>query len=170
MNAIPGFDGYFATEDGRIVSMRSGAPVELRQRIRRGYWVVTLHIRMRGQVQARSRHVHQMVLPAFKGEAPGPKYMVRHLDGDSLNNDVSNLAWGTAKDNAEDAVRHGTIGPGMKARRRRLDDAQVRQIRDRFAAGESDALLATEYGVSAGYPSKLARRICWAHLDDVGRG
>ena len=33
-------------------------------------------------------------------------------DDDTTNNRLSNLAWGTAKDNYEDAVRNGSHGPG----------------------------------------------------------
>lgn len=34
---------------------------------------------------------------------------VRHMDGNPLNNHVSNLAWGTHADNMADAKRHGTF-------------------------------------------------------------
>lgn len=50
--------------------------------------------------------VHRIVLEAFVG--PRPKKMVcRHLDGNSLNNNLSNLKWGTPKENAQDMVKHG---------------------------------------------------------------
>ena len=35
--------------------------------------------------------------------------MVRHLDGDKENCRVSNLEWGTNKDNVEDAVHHSRL-------------------------------------------------------------
>lgn len=52
-------------------------------------------------------YVHRMVAEMF---IPNPDNLpvVRHLDGNPANNVVWNLAWGTAKDNWEDAVRHGT--------------------------------------------------------------
>ncbi|MGK5049619.1 HNH endonuclease [Janthinobacterium sp. GB4P2] len=164
MNAVPGFDGYFATEDGRVVSMRSGAPRELQQRVRDGYWYVTLRIRMHGRVHARPQPVHRLALLAFKGVPPTADLMARHINGDSLDSKAANLAWGTAKDNAADAMRHGTVGPGMKARRRKLNEDQVRQIRRRFQAGEMGAVLAREYGVCESYPSQLSRGVHWAHL------
>lgn len=34
--------------------------------------------------------------------------VVRHLDGNSLNNTLSNLAWGTTADNTRDSIDHGT--------------------------------------------------------------
>lgn len=57
------------------------------------------------------RNVHREVALAF---IPNPTGLpvVRHLDGDPLNNIVSNLAWGTQKDNADDSRRHGTMATG----------------------------------------------------------
>lgn len=51
--------------------------------------------------------VHRLVLEAFvepRGEHP----IVRHLNGDALDNRVENLAWGSQSENHFDAVRHGT--------------------------------------------------------------
>ncbi|WP_158710499.1 NUMOD4 motif-containing HNH endonuclease [Streptomyces flavochromogenes] len=51
--------------------------------------------------------VHQVVAVAFLGPRPAGQE-VRHLDGDPLNNAVSNLAYGTRSENAQDKQRHGT--------------------------------------------------------------
>lgn len=67
-----------------------------------GYLVVTLH----KEGKRKNRMVHQVVLEAFVG--PRPEGMeTRHLDGDPKNNHVSNLAWGTPKENSADIDRHG---------------------------------------------------------------
>lgn len=52
--------------------------------------------------------VHKLVVDAFYGPMPRPGMCVRHLDGNELNNNVSNLLWGTESENAYDRVRHGT--------------------------------------------------------------
>jgi len=44
---------------------------------------------------------------------------VCHNDGDPHNNRVSNLRWGTASENALDAVRHGTHPEARKTHCRR---------------------------------------------------
>jgi hypothetical protein len=46
------------------------------------------------------------VAEAFIGPRP-PGLLVRHLDDDPLNNRLDNLAYGTYKDNHEDAKRNG---------------------------------------------------------------
>lgn len=50
--------------------------------------------------------VHRLVLEAFVGP-PAPGQLGRHLDDDSLNNCVENLAWGSLQDNADDRKRNG---------------------------------------------------------------
>lgn len=83
--------------------------------------------------------VHQLVALTFLG--PRPKGQeVRHLDGDPLNNAVTNLAYGTRSENILDVMR---IGRAWRA----LTADQVRAIRLRLRSGERAADLAREYGV-----------------------
>lgn len=161
MKDIPGLAGYAATEAGTIVSMREGAARPLKSRVRDGYHMVTVSVYANG-VRQRHRHpVHRLVLMAFAGLPPHGKPHCRHLNGDSLDNRPRNLAWGSPKENSADALRHGTIGPGMRAHHRRLSQADVARIRSRIEAGESGRDLAAEYGVSRYYPSKLAAGQRW---------
>lgn len=51
--------------------------------------------------------VHRLVLEAWVRQCP-TGYECCHNDGDPTNNVVSNLRWDTRKNNALDAVRHGT--------------------------------------------------------------
>jgi len=54
------------------------------------------------------RSIHRLVLETFIGKRP--KGMVcRHLDGNSCNNKLSNLKWGTQKENIADAFKHGRL-------------------------------------------------------------
>lgn len=50
--------------------------------------------------------VHRIVLEAFVGLRP-EGMVCRHLDGNGLNNNLSNLKWGTVKENYKDMVKHG---------------------------------------------------------------
>ncbi len=47
-------------------------------------------------------------------ERPSLKHQIRHLDGNKMNNSYLNLAWGTAKDNADDRERHGRTVRGKR--------------------------------------------------------
>ena len=52
------------------------------------------------------RRVHILVAAAFLGPRPDGA-VIRHLDGDSLNNCVENLKYGTPAENNLDVLRHG---------------------------------------------------------------
>ena len=50
--------------------------------------------------------LHRLVCEAFHGPAPTDKPLALHWDDDPLNNDCSNLRWGSAQDNADDMKRN----------------------------------------------------------------
>jgi hypothetical protein len=52
--------------------------------------------------------IHRLVLTTFS-RPPEPEEVARHLDGDSLNNCIENLAWGTALENSMDSRMNGTL-------------------------------------------------------------
>lgn len=68
---------------------------------KRGYLSVHLH----SERSRRLVRIHRIVAEAFHGVSDLP--LVRHLDGNPENNVPSNLAHGTAQENANDRVAHG---------------------------------------------------------------
>jgi hypothetical protein len=50
--------------------------------------------------------IHCLLLTVFV--SPRPEGLVcRHLDGNPLNNNLSNLSWGTPRENYDDVIKHG---------------------------------------------------------------
>jgi hypothetical protein len=82
--------------------------------------------RLDGKVQY--RYVHQLVLLTFVGEPPLGKEC-RHLDGNATNNHLTNLKYGTRKQNMADQRRHGVLARGEAKANSRLSPAKVRKIR-----------------------------------------
>lgn len=104
--------------------------------------------------------VHRLVLEAFKGVAsPGQQAM--HKDGNSHNNNVDNLAWGTALENHNHKKLHGTTAFGEKNHSAKLNAEIVKKIRTSKEPGIS---LAKIYGVSAANISSIRKRQTWAHV------
>lgn len=114
---IPGYLGYDVSDQGRVRSWRkigrpfpayrlTDAPRMLHPRpSKRGYLVVSGG---RGTVV-----VHKLVMLAFVG--PRPDGMeTRHLNGDRLDNRLSNLAYGTSSENTQDTLRHGRHYAGRR--------------------------------------------------------
>lgn len=127
--AIPGFDGiYEASDMGRI---RSFSPMSrigngiLRQHDCSGYLRVSLY--RKGVHRPKLYLVHRMVLLAFVGECP-PGQQTRHLNGNSKDNRLTNIKWGTRKENARDRLRHGRFHRA-NINQRALSDSDAAFIR-----------------------------------------
>jgi len=56
--------------------------------------------------------VHSLVAAAYLPAKQSDDHEVRHLDGNKMNSHADNLAWGTAKDNADDRELHGRTSRG----------------------------------------------------------
>jgi NUMOD4 motif-containing protein/HNH endonuclease len=120
---VPGYEGVYEVSDhGRVHSiariLRNGRRMKgcmLKPWINPwGYPVVGL--RLDGaQI---FRPVHRLVALAFLGPTPEGQE-VRHLDGDSSNCALTNLAYGTHRENVQDSLRHGT---NRNARKTYCDD------------------------------------------------
>lgn len=114
---IPGYEGrYQASSDGQIKSLAReyinnlGLLRSLPEKVlsacagKGRYLNVNL---FKADGTRGTRKVHHLIALTFHGSRPFPGAVVRHLDDDPLNNHVSNLRWGTLKENAQDAIRHG---------------------------------------------------------------
>jgi hypothetical protein len=101
---VAGFPDYEVSDEGQVRSMRRGKPRVLKARpqaeSRKGnlpYLAVALY----GDEGRRDRHVAHLVLETFVGPRPA-NAEVRHLNSNPQDNRLSNLAWGTKRDNADD--------------------------------------------------------------------
>ena len=73
-----------------------------------GYYVVTLS--ESGSLHGRTKRVHRLVAETFITN-PSHKLEVNHLDGNKLNNNVSNLEWATPQENMNHALNNGLLTP-----------------------------------------------------------
>jgi hypothetical protein len=83
------------------------------------------------------------------------------LDGNRKNNDAQNLKWGTAFENNQDKIAHGTNGEGEKNSMARLTKQDVREIRTRVANGESQISMCSIFNVSPMTISRVVRKETW---------
>jgi len=162
---IRGYEGIYEVSAGgavrtvgRAFVRKNGvlfkvAPRTRKARIKNGYLVVDLA----SGGKCKTFLVHALVAAAFIGTRPDGNE-IRHLDGDSLNNSVSNLVYGTVAENAADRIRHGTSLRGELNPRAKLSEKMVREIR--HAVG-SQATIARRYGVAQTLISQIKRRTIW---------
>lgn len=165
---VPGFPAYRIYRDGNLETrwrsgmFYSGFEVEDQWRTpklsrhERGYLNVSLRD---GHGGKRRTHIHVLVAEVFIGPKPFPKAVVRHLDNDPTNNHVSNLAWGTYKDNEDDKIAHGTWNTRNGGAR--LTPEQVQDVRLRCEAGHRHQDIANDFGVSRPTVTRIANHTTW---------
>lgn len=94
--AVPGH-ALEASSFGRVRKAPDG---QIRVQSDNGKGYLTVSVGKAGRAK-----VHRLVAAAFYGESSA---LVRHLDGDKLNNRAENLAYGTVSENQLDSVAQGT--------------------------------------------------------------
>lgn len=162
---VPGYPAYEVSVDG-VVRRCQGF------RCRRAHRVLVPFVRPNGYAQIllyqggkrRRFGVHQLVALAFLGLKPSPLHEVAHLDGQRLNNHVSNLAWLLHSENERHKDLHGTRLRGSQIGNAKLTEAQVVLIRQALAVGIRQCALAQTYGVSDSTVSLIARAKTWRHV------
>lgn len=97
------FHNYYILEDGRVFSLKMTR--FLKGHIRGGYHRTTLHIEGKSKIYS----THRLVIDSFGPQYPGEGYEVNHLDGNKLNNHISNLQWATRSENISHAYKNGLI-------------------------------------------------------------
>ena len=173
---VEGFAHYEVSDLGRVRSIdrvilcenRWGTPAyrTYRGRILKlalhdfGYQVVRLSRDRVGHM----RYVHDLVAAAFIGPKP-PGQQVCHGPNGPADNRPSELRYGTRSSNMADCVRDGTDQRGIKHHNAKLNDAAVREIRERYAAGGVTLeQLGDEYGVTFSNVAMVVRRDTWQHV------
>lgn len=149
---IPGYPGYRVGSDGTVWGPRG---------LRRQHLDGSGYLRI--QLKGRSRSVHQLVLEAFIGPRP-PKFHCCHGDGVKTNNALANLRWGTASENTQDRVRHGTMVCGEKSPKALLTERQVLKIIEMAGVGFSTNELARIFAVTHSAICWIMSGRSWRHL------
>lgn len=172
---IAGFPAYRVTPDGsiwtcwkRANTLGNGHGYIMQETFKRmrlgkhkfGYHQVGLNI---GNGKVCRRLVHALVLNAFVG--PRPKGMqCRHLDGNPDNNHISNLVWGTARENQIDRRRHGTHKEGEYHPGAKRKAKVILRIIAALRSGAKQTEVAKEFKVHQGYISNIYRGKIWKCL------
>jgi hypothetical protein len=128
-----------------------------------GYRVVSLCDSVAGK-STKVKKVHRLVLRAFIGDSDR---MGCHGDGDTANNYLTNLRYGTAQDNADDRYRHGKkVGAsGSRNGMAKLTEEAVGGIKTLISEGKLSCLkIANMFEVSAETVRKIKIGKTWSHI------
>ena len=149
--AVFGYEGiYEVSTAGRVRSLdrliKYGRQPNLDRLIKgailtphhRRYTSVGLHKEGKGS----TINVHTLVLTAFVRARRGDE-VARHLDGDTRNNRLENLCWGSSTENQFDRFTHGTACEGEKNYRAVLTEKKVKTILKMEACGSPKTIADT---------------------------
>ena len=140
---IPNFPGYYISNNGVVLSVKNRYIKKLSQmESKDGYLYVFLY--RNGNMT--KKRIHTLVLTTYNRE-PTNKEECRHLNGNSHDNRLENLEWGTRQENSDDKKKHGTIPKGEKSGTHKLTNLDVIQIRDQIKTSTKREL-GKKFGVS----------------------
>lgn len=149
---------YWVGDDGSYWSVKDDDWTRLKGGLDwGGYRVVNVMTRKGWRVQK----LHRLILETFVG--PCPEGMeCRHLNGNRDDNRLENIRWGTKKGNQKDRVRHGTDPSGERNGEVKVTEAQVLEIREKYATGNySCGALGKEYGLSKAQAYRIVTGVSW---------
>jgi hypothetical protein len=151
----PIYKDYYFSRFGIVASMKKGRFLVLKGTVcgQLGYQAICVYGK-------KKIYVHRAVCELFNGP-PLPGQQCRHLDGNRKNNDAQNLMWGTASENNQDKIAHGTNGEGEKNPMAKLTKEDVQEIRTRVANGESQISMCNIFNVSPMTISRAVRKVNW---------
>lgn len=154
---------YIVSSDGQVGSRKRGGLKILKPHFDgQGY----LHVKIGAGAEKRTRKIHQLVAEAFLGPRPTPVHVTNHKNGIRDDNRDHNLEWVTRSENTHhryDILKH--LGPrGERHHNSKLTGPQVRKMRARLAAGESQRAVAKAFGVHQSSVWAVFHREIWAHI------
>ncbi len=160
--------GYFVNEQGEVFSSRRGKLKQIqgtrhRKREDKYYRFV--------QIGGKKVKVCHMVLIAHGFPRP-PGGICRHLNDNSLDDSLANLAWGTDYENYQDAVKNGVSkfaittwqASGSKNCFSKLTEEKVLEMRKLFDEGASKGQIARQFGINRSHVGRILKRLYWTHI------
>lgn len=152
---------YWISIDGEVRSRKWGKERLIKPATNSGGYLHFIYCKDGKQTTLK---VHRCVAKVFLGDRTYEGLQVRHYDGNKLNNSRENLIWGTAQEDANDKIRHGTMLRGVKHGSSKLKEADIYKIRELRSTGMLQREIADFFGVSRQLISFILRGKIWAHL------
>jgi hypothetical protein len=159
-NPVPEHDGYFASYNGLIMSIKRKRPIIMRQITSKdGYKYVFMY----SNGIMKKVWVHRAVLSACRGFEE-KELECRHLDDNPSNNRLENLEWGSRLENVNDKRKNDRLPYGERSGTHKLTEKQVLEIRALYGKIPSRTL-GKIYGVSHCCIRRAALGIKWGYLN-----
>ena len=171
---ITGYEGMYQVSDmGNVRSLDRREPLVVKgtacRRSRKGRILsprvgLYRHIELSRNGIKTEITVAKLVAIAFLAN-PLNKPTPNHIDGDKHNDVLSNLEWNTHAENTQHAYDTGlaVAAKGSEHVAAKLTEQQVLQMRQAYATGATQRVLATEFHISRTQVSFIVRGLKWKH-------
>lgn len=167
---VPGYSGLYQVSDlGHVKSLgrwvnSNGGKRYVRERILKAsshpeYPAVFLA----KQGKKKNVAIHDLIMRAFVGPPPKGK-QVCHNDGNHWNSVLTNLRYGTPKENQADRRLHGTTYEGEDNHLAKLTEKEVKEIRRLANRRLPHAIIATRFNVTKGNINWIVKGHTWKHI------
>lgn len=151
--------GYFIFSNGSVWSEKSNKIIK---HTRGGYKGRYRKYALFVNGKYKLMYAHRLVMNYFGPPKPDCKSEVNHIDGDTTNNELSNLEWVSSSENTIHAIRTNLFS------RVYLTVDQVKEIKIKFRDEPEYygkvSRIADEYGVPRHVISTIKNNINWKHV------
>ena len=156
---------YRVGDDGSFWKLIGGGVKKKPLRWKRlsGMTLVDGHIQVAFGKGTKKRYLHHLVLAAFGFPRPDG-LECRHLNGNPSDNHLTNLLWGTRKQNIADRYLHDEIRHGSRSHLSKWTESEISELRTRAKNGETNSRLATAFGMSQRNVRDIINRRTWKHI------
>lgn len=113
----------------------------------------------------KSIHAHRFAYIHWKGEIPD-KLWILHKCGIKKCVNPAHLEVGTpSKNNGDDKRRDGTLLEGSRNPASKYTEEDIRNIRNRYANGETQTSISISTGIKQGHISDICLRKVWKNIE-----
>jgi len=163
---IPNYPAYEVSDQGRVRRLLPAKGAQpgriLKPKHKRGDNHLYMDLQTHNIVTRTA--VARLMALAFKGPPPTARHQAAHWNGVHDDNDLPNIRWATAHENALDKHRHGTDRRGEKHPLCKLPETAIPVIRKRRQSGEIFTAIAADYPVSEATVRDICKRRRWGHV------